>query len=182
MSCNTGVTPGLRNKNKNAPFDDPLEKANEFNQYFTSVGETAFKNSQVGVDFDITAHEMRNDVNLPSLSNIPNFRPQPVDVNTVILTFKELHKTNSYRSDGIPYKYLKDALPVLVFYITVILNTSIVTGLFPSLWKHPHVVPFYKSGDVDIVGNYRPISLLSILSKLLEKNCCHSINVIPRRK
>ena len=64
---------------------------------------------------------------------------------------------------------MKDALPVLILYIVVIVNTSIVTGLYPHLWKHPHVVPFYKNGDVDDVGNYRPISLLPIISKVLEK-------------
>ena len=89
-----------------------------------------------------------------------------MDVNTVILTFKGLHKTNSYGSDGIPYLYLKVALLVLAFCITIIINTSIVTGLFPKLWKHPYVVPFYKSGDIEEVGNYRPISLLPILSKI----------------
>ena len=51
----------------------------------------------------------------------------------------------------------------------MIINTSIVTGLYPHLWKHPHVIPFYKNRDVDDVGNYRPISLLPIISKVLEK-------------
>ena len=51
----------------------------------------------------------------------------------------------------------------------VIVNTSIVTYLYPNSWKLPHVIPFFKSGDPDEVGNYRPISLLPIISKLLEK-------------
>ena len=37
------------------------------------------------------------------------------------------------------------------------------------MWKHPHVVPFFKSGDIEDVCNYGPISLLPILSKILEK-------------
>ena len=99
----------------------------------------------------------------------PSFRPQPVDIDTVILVFKDLNESNAFGSDGISSKYLKDALPVLIFYITVIVNTSIVTGVFAKLWKHPHVIPYFKSGDTENVGNYRPISLLPILSKVLEK-------------
>ena len=60
-------------------------------------------------------------------------------------------------------------MPIIAFYITVIINTSIVTGLFPNMWKYPHVIPFHKSGDKDDVSNYRPISLLPIISKILEK-------------
>ena len=92
-----------------------------------------------------------------------------MDINTVILVFKDLNDTNAFGSDGIPFSYLKDALPVLIFYIFVIINTSIVTGIFPKSWKHPFVIPYFKNGDTDNVGNYRPISLLPILSKVLEK-------------
>ena len=162
------LIPGLKSKGRKMPTDDPHKMAEDFNEYFASVGETAFKKSQEGIERDML-RDMENNVNTQREQNIAKFRPQPVDVNTVILTFKELHKTNSYGSDSIPYRYLKDALPVLYLYITVIINTSIVTGFFPVLWKHPHVVPAFKSGDVNNVGNYRPISLLSIVSKLLEK-------------
>ena len=163
-----GMLPGLKSKNKDLTFQNPRQKAEDFNQYFAGVGEIAYKKSQEGLDNNID-RESGNTTNPPSLLNVPKFRPQPVDVNTVILTFKDLRKTNSVGSDGIQYKYLKDALPVLCFYITIIVNTSIVTGLFSKLWKHPYVVPVFKSGDKDEVGNYRPISLLSILSKILEK-------------
>ena len=161
------MVPGLGNKRSNTSFDDPSKKAEEFNQYFANVGENAFHKSQEGIEDDIRTRELRN--SNQHLLNTPKFRPQPVDVNTVILVFKDLHKTNSYGSDGIPYVYLKDAFPVLALYVTIIINTSIVTGLFPKLWKYPYVVPLFKSGDVDEVGNYRPISLLPVLSKLLEK-------------
>ena len=58
---------------------------------------------------------------------------------------------------------------MIAFYITVIVNTSIVTNAYPNIWKNPYVIPAYKSGDVDKVTNYRPISLLPIVSKILEK-------------
>ena len=58
---------------------------------------------------------------------------------------------------------------VIAFYLTVIINTSIATNTYPDLWKISHVIPIHKSGDEDEVGNFRPISLLPVLSKILEK-------------
>ena len=60
-------------------------------------------------------------------------------------------------------------MPVIAFYVTIIVNTSIVTGANPQLWKHGQVIPQFKSGDIDDPSNYRPITLLPVLSKVLEK-------------
>ena len=49
------------------------------------------------------------------------------------------------------------------------INTSIVTGVFPSTWKHAWITPILKSGKPEDPSNYRPIALLPILSKILEK-------------
>ena len=104
------------------------------------------------------------------LANINHkFRPQPVDINTLILIIKHLKATNSCGSDGIPFRFLIDSLPVTIFFILVIVNTSIVTGKYPDPWKHPHVVPVFKSGDIGNIENYSPIFLLPLLSKVLEK-------------
>ena len=48
-------------------------------------------------------------------------------------------------------------------------NTSIVTGLYATLWKHSLVVPAFKSGDFDDPSNFRPISILPVISKILER-------------
>ena len=101
--------------------------------------------------------------------NISKFRPQPVDINTLTLTIKHLKATNAIGSDGIPYRFLIDSLPILIFYILIIVNTSITTGVYPETWKYPYVIPVFKGGDADNVNNYRPISLLPIISKILEK-------------
>ena len=159
------LIPGLKNNSKRVEFENPSQKAEDFNEYFASVGELAFQKSQEGLDIN----EQRATSRSNTCYNFLPFRPQPVDINTVILVFKELNDTNAFGSDGIPFSYLKDALPVLIYYIFIIINTSIVTGIFPKSWKHPFVIPYYKNGDTDNVGNYRPISLLPILSKVLEK-------------
>ena len=92
-----------------------------------------------------------------------------MDCDTVILVISSLKESNAYGSDGIPLLFIKDALYMILFYITIIVNTSIVTHVYPEPWKNPHVVPLFKSGDKDEISNYRPISLLPVLSKILEK-------------
>ena len=75
---------------------------------------------------------------------------------------KDLRETNAVGIDGISLRFVRDSLPVMAVYYTVIVNTSIVTGKYPGLWKHPLLAPVYKSGDYDELGNYRPIALLPI--------------------
>ncbi len=98
------------------------------------------------------------------------FRPQPVDVRKVVLTIKHLQETQFFGSYGISLHFIKDSLPVTALYLTLIINTSIVTGTFPKTWKHAFVTPLHKNGDPDDSSNYRPISLLPISSKVLEKS------------
>ena len=85
------------------------------------------------------------------------FMPQPVDTDTAILTVKDLNTTTSVSSDNIGLRFLRDALCVILPFLTCIINTSIVTGVFPAAWKHALVVPLFKHGDRDCVNNYRPV-------------------------
>ena len=65
--------------------------------------------------------------------------------------------------------FLIDSLYVVVFYITIIVNTSFVTGSFPLIWKHSLVDPFHKQDDINDPNNFRPVSILPVLSKVIEK-------------
>ena len=64
---------------------------------------------------------------------------------------------------------LKDAALVLTKPLTFIINLSLETGVVPSEWKVAKVIPLYKSGSQAKIDNYRPISILPTLSKILEK-------------
>ena len=58
---------------------------------------------------------------------------------------------------------------VTISYITLIINTSIVTKVFPKPWKHSIIIPIHKSSDIEEPTNFRPINLLPIQWKILEK-------------
>ena len=57
----------------------------------------------------------------------------------------------------------------IVTPVTKLFNKSISTGCFPTMWKQSNIVPIPKSGDKGNPTNYRPISLLPVLSKLPER-------------
>ena len=72
--------------------------------------------------------------------------------------------------DKISARMLKGTAPSITPMITALFNMSLSTGIFPDSWKSSLIVPISKHGDSSNPGNYRPISLLPIVSKLLEKH------------
>ena len=55
--------------------------------------------------------------------------------------------------------------------ICMLFNNSLHQNIFPTNWKLAHVIPLFKAGDKSFLANYRPVSLLSCVSKILEKKC-----------
>jgi hypothetical protein len=88
------------------------------------------------------------------------------DVKDIIKKFKP--KT-SCGDDNISLKILKLINPYISQALTIIINQSLTSGIFPDALKIAKVIPLFKKDDSTIVNNYRPISLLPVLSKVLEK-------------
>lgn len=70
--------------------------------------------------------------------------------------------------DGIPPSFIKQCASALSPPLCMIYNKSLQMGEFPSIWKVAHIVPIHKAGDSSDCANYRPISMLSCFSKVLE--------------
>jgi len=82
---------------------------------------------------------------------------------------KSLQPKSSLDSDGLSTKLLKRVAIEISHPIAHIFNLSLQQGYFPSKLKKSRTVPIFKAGNPDLCDNYRPIALLSSLSKILEK-------------
>ena len=71
--------------------------------------------------------------------------------------------------DNIGPQILKMSANVITPSILFIVNKSISFNQFPTTWKEAKVKPLFKSGSKDDINNYRPISILPTISKLIEK-------------
>ena len=89
-----------------------------------------------------------------------------MEVNTLI---KQLPNKTSHGYDSISSVMLKVLRTSIAFPLCHIFNCSVAEGIFPEHMKRAEVIPLYKGKDMDIMINYRPISLLITLPKLLEK-------------
>jgi hypothetical protein len=92
----------------------------------------------------------------------------PITENEVEKTVKALKNKLSAGIDEIPC-VVKQCIKVLKRPLTNIYNASLESGIFPDQLKVAKVIPLYKKGDMKGIGNYRPITLLSVFSELLEK-------------
>ena len=82
---------------------------------------------------------------------------------------KSLKRGKSAGHDDIPPGMLKDAASELAKPLSYIINLSLQTGVVPTEWKIAKVTPIHKGGQSSSPDNYRPISVLPILSKILER-------------
>ena len=76
--------------------------------------------------------------------------------------------------DGIPAYFIKSSVHFILIIILRICNLSIEHGIFPNKWKKGRLTSIYKAEIRTERSNYRPISVLPILSKLLERHVANS--------
>ena len=87
------------------------------------------------------------------------------------LVARELNALNLNKGAGpdeLPPTFFYNCRDSLVIPLTRIFSISISSGKFPDLWKSARVVPIFKSGNKQDIENYRPISIISVLSKIFE--------------
>lgn len=144
------------------------ESINNVSNYFASVGRTLA--NTILESLDKTEEQLAALVS-PPLSGTPadSFFLTPTDHIEISKIINSL-KTNSAPGwDNITNNLLKQNHDVLSPIIAFIANLSISSGVMPDSLKLANVTPIFKSGDPQVASNYRPISLLTSISKIIEK-------------
>lgn len=96
----------------------------------------------------------------------------PISEDEVTAVYKTLKQSNAVDSDGLSKRVIDTLFDALLKPITRLFNLSFEKGVFPTDMKISKVTPVFKAGDKTQPTNYRPIAILPILSKLLEKIFC----------
>ena len=91
-------------------------------------------------------------------------------VTDVYSALKHLVLSGTCDLDGLNTKILQIVAPVITNTLTYVFSLCIMKSNFPDAFKIAKVIPLYKSGDSTNPSNYRPVSIVSVLSKPLEKH------------
>ena len=133
--------------------------ANHFNDYFVNIGcDLAEKIPSV------TSNSMANIQTQVSNSIVI----EPVTESETNNVISQL-KNSSPGWDDLPSMLLKNSSGYILNVLTNIFNKSLIQGIVPNELKVAKIIPLFKSGNKELISNYRPISLLPCLSKVLEK-------------
>ena len=139
--------------------------AENLNLYFSSIG----------AKLNEEAKRMKSnscEIESSELATPFNFSPFTCQEVSNVEVSRYLNSLKSRKTGGlnqIPAFIYKILEPLLLNPLTHVINLSLKSNDFPNVWKKALVIPVHKSGKTTLPNNYRPISLLPILSKVLEK-------------
>ena len=132
------------------------------NSYFCSIGKDLAK------DIDPVPNPLLSgDYQINNERKVFHFKT--IDVKEIRAAVAKIKTTKGSGNDNISSYFLKLAMPLIEDSLAFLFNTSIETSLFPDLWKVARVTPIFKAGDRANKSNYRPISVLPVISRLFEK-------------
>ena len=151
---------------------DPEVAADTFNTFFTSVFEKFQIPENNHKEFDSSKLDENLSEKIPENTE---FSIPPVSVSFIEMQLNNLNVNKATGIDEISAKFLKLASPIICSSLAFILNLSIQQGLYPDNLKKAKVTPIFKKGDKSDPNNYRPISVLPIISSIYERHISNSI-------
>ena len=154
------------------PVLGPEETANSFNDFFTSVFQQYSNTDKIMAD---CISDKLKDFIKTKLPQEARFQTSQISLAFVKKQLQSLDITKATGLDGLSARFLRLSAEVIAAPLTKIFNLSISTGIFPESFKKAKVTPCFKKGDKSDRSNYRPISVLSLLSKIIEKHVAEQL-------
>ena len=142
-------------------ISDKKAIANKFNEYFINVGPSLADSINMPDGQSFTDY-----LRIPTACT---FNFEKVSHQVVSEIIDNLKPKSSCGIDGLSNKLIKFIKDSILNVLTLIINQSIENGIFPDKLKIAKVVPLYKKNENYLFENYRPISVLPCLSKVLER-------------
>ena len=147
----------------------PIDILNKLNGYFANINErlkvSSSNNSQPKNDFQKLKDYIDN-----LIPRNTNFKISFMQENEPITTIKKLDSSKATGIDGISAKILKLSADIIAPSLLNIINISIYNGQFPDTLKEAKLLPIHKVGPKSDPSNYRTISILPAISKIIEKH------------
>ena len=140
---------------------NPKDIAEVFNDYFANIGQNLASNQTDNTNFNFETYVKKAESESTAF--------QPVTISQVYQLLTGLSSNKATGIDKISSKIIKIASPAIADSLTHIFNQAVTLSSFPDEWKTARVVPLYKNGQRNLAGNYRPISVLPVISKIMEK-------------
>nr|XP_034824833.1 uncharacterized protein LOC117982579 [Maniola hyperantus] len=164
LCCNKSkeVTVPAKLKTENDFICDPVEICEYFNKFFSTIGET-LANAIPATDHKANVF-IGTKIVLSQLSHL-----LPTSIAEVSKIVDNLNCNTAAGIDGVNTKAIKCIKTLIISNLTNCINDCLERGIFPESLKLAKVTPIFKSGNKSDPGNYRPISVLPIISKIFEK-------------
>jgi len=144
-----------------------LNIANIFNNYFTSVVDSINSNK---IKDSTTSRDNSRDYRYNLHRNpCPKINWKYVSTHEIEKIIRSLESKTSSGYDELSIQVIKLSLPFVISPLTFICNSVLNSGIYPNRLKYAIVKPIFKKGSKQDISNYRPISILTSFSKILEK-------------
>ena len=145
-------------------YSTPEEVSNVLNEHFISIADNIIDNT-INTEPDLAS--LVDFVNSKKLATpLISVYPQ----RNVLEIIKSLPSNVATGLDGISSLLLNLIAPAVAPSLAKVINCSIINSIFPAQLKLARVTPIYKQGSKTDLGNYRPISVLPVISNILEKH------------
>lgn len=193
----------ITNRSKTSDTVEPdsltQDKANKYNSYFATIGLEIQKKLNKGtpdtyLDSSTQTSEVKQtsrtheeapahdttDISNPEV--LAGFNLQPETQESVSKLVRGLKEDVSTGFDDIPAKLIKDAESTISPVLTQIINLSYEEAIFPDIMKNAIIRAIYKKNNPDDISNYRPISILPVISKIFERAATNQLVIYLEEK